>query len=442
MAVFESVFWVLVLIGIMIMVHELGHFWAARYFKVKVEAFSFGLGPRLFGFRWGDTDYRISAIPFGGFVKMAGEQMGGEEGEPDPDGFMGKPRWQRLIIAAAGPAMNIILAVGLLTGLYMVKYEKIAEPEVRGLIGHVVKDSAAEAAGVREGDRIVAIDGVENPSWEDILLKEIAGAFQPLRVSIERTGERFDVHVTPTLHERSGVGWAGWAQKNPIEVGRVSEGMPAEAAGLRRGDLLVSVDGHEIHARSKLVEVIKASEGRPVEVVYERDGERHSTTIQPVYNKVDGESYWMIGIQPDIRFQLETLQLSLPDAFTQAVEQNRKGATLIFQFLRGMVERRMSAKQLQGPIGIAKLSSDAAKEGPSEFIHLMSMVSLNLAIFNLLPIPILDGGVILLLLVEMAMRRDLSIPVKEAVIKVGFVFLMAVMVFALYNDISRILPTG
>src|SRR6185369_5684802 len=178
----ENVLWLLVLIGVMIMIHELGHFWAARYFDVKVEAFSFGFGPRLFGFRRGDTDYRFSLILLGGYVKMAGEQAS-DENVDDPRGFMSKPRWQRLIIAFAGPFMNIILAVGLMSGLFMVKYQKLATADGPAIVGYVMRDSGAAKAGVREGDRIVRIDGKENPTWEDIGFKEFASAGRPLNVT-------------------------------------------------------------------------------------------------------------------------------------------------------------------------------------------------------------------------------------------------------------------
>src|SRR5262249_17048686 len=161
--------WLLVLIGVMILIHELGHFWAARYFDVGVEVFSIGFGPRLFGFRRGETDYRFSAVLFGGYVKMMGEQAGeaSEEATIDPRGLMAKPKWQRVIIAFAGPFMNIVLAIGLLTGLFMVKYQKLAEPDQRAVIGHITKDTAAAKAGLQEGDRIVAIEGEKNPTWDD-----------------------------------------------------------------------------------------------------------------------------------------------------------------------------------------------------------------------------------------------------------------------------------
>src|SRR6476469_2585056 len=197
----ENVLWLLVLIGVMINIHELGHFWAARYFDVKVEAFSFGFGKRLFGFRRGETDYRFSLIPLGGYVKMAGEQAT-DDNTADPRSFLSKPRWQRLIIAFAGPFMNIVLAVGVLTGLYMVKYQKVSDADMQAIIGHVMADSAAAKAGIQDGDRIVALDGKKNPTWEDVGLKEVTSAYRPMHLTIERSGKRFDTTVTPALSER------------------------------------------------------------------------------------------------------------------------------------------------------------------------------------------------------------------------------------------------
>jgi regulator of sigma E protease len=441
MVVVQNIVWLLVLIGVMILIHELGHFWAARYFDVSVEVFSIGFGPRLFGFHRGDTDYRFSAILFGGYVKFRGDQPG-EDGAEDPNGLLAKPRWQRLIVSFAGPFMNIILAVGLLTGLFMVKYQKLAEPEQRAVIGHVIKESAAAKAGLQEGDRIVKLDGEKDPTWDDIALKEISGAYRPLRLTVDREGKQFETDVTPVLDDKSGMGFAGWSEKGQTEVGHVSPGMPAEKAGLKKGDILLSANGQAIHSTFKLQEVIEAAGGKPVDLRVERDGRPQVFNVQPTYTSIDGRNRWMIGVGLDQKLNIITTKLPLPAAFAEAVHQNVKGASQIFQFLRGVLERRMSAKQLSGPIGIAQLSGQAAREGPSAFVSLMSMVSLNLAIFNLLPIPILDGGGIVLLLVEILIGRDLSMPVKEAVIKVGFVFLMVVTVFALYNDISKILPAG
>jgi len=443
---FEDVLWLLVLIGVMINIHELGHFWAARFFDVKVEAFSFGFGTRLFGFRRGETDYRFSLLPIGGYVKMAGELAG--DGNPesgsvyvdDPRSLPAKPRWQRLIIAAAGPFMNVVLAVAVLTGMYMVKYQKISDTDLKAIIGHVMPDSPAAKAGVQDGDHIVGLDGKKNPTWEDIGLKEVTSAYRPMHITVERNGKRFDTTVTPVLNERIGVGFAGWDERGQIQLGQVEPGYPAEKAGLKKGDLLLKVNGEPIHSQIKFQEITKNSNGRPIQIQYKRNGEVRDAVVEPVFAKLDGPSRWMIGVMPQQKLNLITTRLSFPDALQESVRQNAKGALLMVEFLKGVVQRRMSTKNLTGPIGIAQLSGDAAREGPSAFFMLMSMVSLQLAIINMLPIPIMDGGVILMLLVEMVMQRDLSLNVKEVVFKLGFVTIVALLAFAIYNDISKMIP--
>jgi regulator of sigma E protease len=438
MIFFQNVWWLLVLIGVMILIHELGHYWAARFFDVHVEAFSFGFGPRLFGFRKGETDFRFSLILFGGYVKMAGEQPGEEAS--DPRAFLAKPRWQRLIIAFAGPAMNIILAVGLLTGLFMVHYPKTPAAEGPAVIGHVLPGTPAARAGLKDGDVITGIDEITKPTWEDIFFKEISSARRPLKILYERDGKQFRTTVIPELDDKTGVGYAGWSEQNEIQIAGILPGMDAERVGLRPGDILISVNGQPIRSTLKLHEVISAGNGQPVEIIFSREGRRDKVTVRPVKTNLDGQERWMIGVQLEPRVIITALPFE--QALHESIRQNIKSASMIYRFLRGILERRMSPKSLDGPIRIAKLSGDAAREGPSAFVSLMAMVSLNLAVFNLLPIPILDGGVILMLLIEMLMRRDLSLQVKEAVLKLGFVFLMMVVAFVLYNDITKILPPG
>ncbi len=437
MLIVENILWLLVLIGVMILIHELGHYMVARWFDVRVESFSFGFGPRLFGFRRGETDFRVSAIPFGGYVKMSGEQPGGET-QDDPRSFIAKPRWQRLLIAFAGPFMNIVLAVALLTGLFLFKYPKPLASDASAVIGHVLPDTPAAKAGLREGDRIVQLDGAADPTWEDVTIKELSSANRPMQVVVDRGGRRFATTVTPTLAERMGVGYAGWAQQAEIQVADLTPGMPAEKSGLRRGDLLISADRVPIRSRYKLQELVRASGGKPMDIDVLRDGRRMTFTVEPVFS--DADKRWMIGVAPDHR--IVYVKLPLGEALAESVRQNVRGATLIYEFLRGIVAQRMSAKSIDGPIRIAQLSGDAAREGAYSYINLMAAVSLNLAIINLLPIPILDGGVILMLLFEMLIRRDLSMPVKEAVFKFGFVFLLMVMAFVIYNDITKMLPSG
>ena len=431
--------WVLVLIGVMILVHELGHFWAARYFDVKVDAFSFGFGPRLFGFRRGETDYRVSAIPFGGYVKMAGEQAHDPDAVDDPRGFMRKPRWQRLIIAFAGPFMNMVLSVTLLTALYMVQYQKVVE-EGGAVIGHVAPGTPADKAGFLEGDRIIQIEGEKNPSWEDIHTREMTSAARALDVTIERKGQAINKQVTPLLDKEDQIGLAGWEERSQILVGGLAAGKPGEAAGLKTGDLLLTINGEDIRSPFKLQDTIRSTQGRPVILTIRRGSEQKTISIKPVYSAAD--KHFIIGIEMGRKLDVVDLKLGPIEALQASLHENARSASLIYLSLKGIVERRLSPKALQGPIGMARISGEAARLGAAVFIKLMAAVSVNLAIFNLLPIPILDGGVILMLLIEMLMGRDLSAAVKEGVLKAGFVFLMAVVVFVLYNDIAKILPQG
>jgi regulator of sigma E protease len=440
MALLQNIWWYLVLIGVMILVHEFGHYFAARFFDVKVETFSFGFGPRLFGFRRGETDFRFSLILFGGYVKMTGEQPG-DEGAADPRALTSKPRWQRLLIAFAGPAINIVLAIALLTSLFMLHYEKVPNPH-SPVIGYVASDGAAARAGIKLGDKIVQIDDTTDPTWEQIAIKSAMNPKQPLDVWVMRSGEHLHLNLTPALQEKESIGNAGWQQESEIEVAGVLKDMDGARVGLERGDILVSVNGQPLRSIPRLNEIENETSGAPLDLVYSRKGQRHEVKVTPAKRDIEGQggARWMIGLT--LQPRIEVTKLTLPEALSESWRQNLLNTQLIMKSLEGIVERKMSAKSLQGPIGIAQMSGDAAREGPIPYFLLMAAVSLNLAIFNLLPVPILDGGVMLMLFVEMLLRRDLDIKVKETVVKVGFVFLMFVVVFVIYNDISKIFPAG
>ena len=440
MVFLQNIWWYLVLIGVMILVHELGHYWAARFFDVKVETFSFGFGPRLFGFRRGETDFRFSAILFGGYVKMTGEQLG-EETSSDPRALTSKPRWQRMIIAFAGPAINLVLAVALLTGLYMTPLPKLPNP-TSPTIGYLAADGAAAKAGIRLGDQIVQIDNSVNPNWEEIEFKEITGGLRPVEVWVMRNGERLHFTVKPKQDEKQGVGIASWAPESEIQVAEIKKGMSGERAGLKPGDILVSVNGTAVRSSQRLNEIENETQGAPLDLVFLRDGQQHRVTVTPTKEDPEGRGkpQWLMGLS--LQRRLVVSKLPFPQALAESVRKNIQTTLMIFRSLEGMIERRVSPKSMAGPIGIAQMSGEAAREGAISYLVLMAGVSLNLAIFNLLPVPILDGGVILMLLVEMLMRRDLDLKVKETVVKVGFVFLMFVVVFVIYNDIAKIFPPG
>ena len=431
---------VVVVLGVMILVHEWGHFVAAKWFGVRVDVFSIGFGKRLWGWRRGDTDYRVSILPLGGYVKMAGENPG-EPRTGDPGEFLAKPRWQRFIIALMGPAMNIVLAIVLLTGLYMVKFQKPAYQERPAEIGHVEEGSAAEKAGLRPGDLIVRLGELENPTWETVEIEAISSPAQPLEVTARRDGDFFTTTITPEVDPRYRIGIAGWGPYLPAIVKRVEPGYPAEKVGLLPEDRVVAVNGQPLKFWPRLPDLVQESEGEPLELMIQRQGHTLPVRVAPVFGPVPGgKQMWRIGIE--LKNDLIERRLSFPAALSQSLTVNKKFTLLIFDLLGKILERKMSPRTLEGPIGIARLSGEAARRGIPQLINLMAAISLNLGILNLFPIPILDGGVILLLAVEGLLRRDLSLAVKERMVQVGFLFLMLIAAFVIYSDIVKLLPRG
>ena len=424
----------IVVLGIMILVHEFGHYAVAKSLGVRVEVFSIGFGKRLLGFRKGDTDYRISAIPLGGYVKMSGENpMDDRTG--DPAEFLSHPRWHRFLIAIAGPAMNILLAVGLLTAVYMVHYEYLAVLDEPTVIGWVIKDSSAAKAGIETGDRIVRIDGVSNPNWEQVETAVALSPGEPLAVTVERAGKNLDFTVVPEPDGIDRIGFAGWTAKDPnITITELQPGMPAEKAGMKVGDLILTADGQPVPALAAMVETLERTKDRPIEITVLRGGQKLSFTVQPVLS----ESRYRIGVG-SMRTKVKTL--SFPEAFRLSLDRNRQASFMIIELVQKMVQRKISIRSIEGPIRIGQAAGEAASQkGWTPLLELTAAISLNLGIFNLLPIPILDGGVILFLLIESLMRRDISLRIKERVYQAAFVFLVLFAVMVIFNDLQKTLP--
>jgi regulator of sigma E protease len=437
---FIAVLAVAVVLGFMILIHEFGHYAVAKLLGVRVEVFSIGFGKRLLGFRRGDTDYRISAIPLGGYVKMSGENPM-DERTGDPGEFLSHPRWHRFLIAIAGPSMNILLAIGLLTFVYMVHYEYPAVLDEPAVIGWVLPDTPAAKAGIKIGDRIARLDGIENPTWKQVDPKEALSPNQPLDVTIERGGKSFDKTIVPEAYGVNQMGYAGWVPQEPsVTVTDLEKGMPAAKAGIKLGDEILTVDGQPIPAIEAMIETLKRTQGRPVEITVRRNGQVLTFTMQPVLADVPGqqEKRYRVGLGS---LPMKVSALPLAAAFHKSLEQNKEGSLLILELVQKMIQRKISMRTIEGPIGIGRAAGEAATEkGWTPLMALTAAISLNLGIFNLLPIPILDGGVILLLFVESIMRRDISLQIKERIYQAAFVFLVLFAVMVIYNDLAKTLP--
>ncbi len=427
---------VAIVLGVMILVHELGHFIAAKWFGVRVLTFSIGFGKRLCGFKRGDTDYRVSALPLGGYVKMAGDDpRKGRDGGPDE--FLSRPRWQRFVIVVMGPAMNIVMAVGLLTGLYRYHYPMQAIMEQPARIGDVEADSPAARAGLMAGDLIVRLGDLANPKWEDAETQILTTVGEAIPLEVSRDGRILNLALTPRADGPSRVGYAGWYPYAPGTLDKVEPGLPASQAGLKPGDQIVALDGRQILCWPRLAYALQRSNGKQVNLTVVRGGKRFSAQLQPVYTELMGEKKWRIGVA--FRSEMVVRRLPWSRALRSSLRDSLRSSLAWVDVVGKIATRRLSTRVLSGPIGIAQMSGEAYRAGLPELLMLVSFVSLNLGLFNLLPVPILDGGVILVLLIEGLMRRDLSLQVKERVVQVGMVLLLLLVVVVMYNDIAKTL---
>jgi regulator of sigma E protease len=426
--------YIIPVLGFMVLIHEFGHFAVAKWLGVRVEVFSIGFGKRLFGFRRGETDYRIALIPLGGYVKMSGENPVDERTD-DPREFMNHSRWHRFLIAIAGPTMNILLAIVLLTTIYMVHYEYPAVYDEATTIGWVLKDSAAAKAGFQIGDRITRIEDQQNPTWEQIDLKEALSPGQPLSVDVDRNGKTLAKTITPEPSGVDQIGYAGWAPKeNKVMITDLQPDMPAEKAGLQEGDEILALDGKPLPALAAMVESLEVSKDKPIAITVLRKGQQKTFTVQPVLT----QKRYRIGIGS---MQMKVKTLPFKEALQLSLHENHQNALLILELVKKMAQRKISMKSIEGPIRIGQAAGEAARrKGWTPLMGLTAAISLNLGIFNLLPIPILDGGVIMFLLIEGLMRRDISMNIKERVYQAAFVFLVLFAVMVIYNDLMKTIP--
>ena len=419
-------------LGVLIFVHELGHFLMARRIGVRVLTFSLGFGPKLIGFRRGDTEYRISAVPLGGYVKMAGEN-------PDDartgasDEFLSKSKWQRFQVLVMGPVMNLVLAVVVMA---VVLYQGAPAPAFEQqpvVVGSPAEVSPGQAAGVLPGDRILSVDGRPVATWEEYYMEVMPKADRQVSLTVNRGGQVLEFSAVPKAVGKYSLGDLGLLPMMHPEVRSVQNGTPAAEAGLRSGDVIVGAGGERDVRYKRLIELIKASEGKPLPLQVKRDGAVEQVLVTP---RKLGELV-MIGAQLT-EYELRTIEPGPFEALKMSVAQNWTWSKLIVQTLGGLFTRDTSVKQLMGPVAIADLSGTAASQGWLQLFSLMAMISLNLGLLNLMPIPVLDGGHIAILAMEGVSRRDFSMKVKEKMLLAGFVLLLMLMVTVIYNDLMRI----
>jgi regulator of sigma E protease len=420
-------------LGVLIFVHELGHFMMARRIGVRVLTFSLGFGPKLLNIKRGDTDYCISAIPLGGYVKMAGENP--EDNRTGaPDEFLSKTKWQRFQVLVMGPVMNLALALIVMAA---VLYQGAPVPAFDSdpvVVGAFSNDAVAKAAGIEIGDRIVAIDGKPVDNWKNFSMAIATKANRPVTLQVERNGTTFERQITPASQSKYELGDIGIMPVLNPEVKRLSPNEPAEQAGLKPGDVIVGVAGERNVRYDRVVEIIRANPGKPVVFdVRREDGRVEQLTITPktVDNvaRVGAEFYG---------YEVDEADPTIIEAFKLSAKQNWEWTTLIMTTMKGLFTRETPMKQLMGPVGIAEMSGNAAERGWLDLFTLMAMISLNLGLLNLMPIPVLDGGHILILGLEGVSRRDFSMKVKEKMLMVGFVLLLTLMVTVIYNDLTRV----
>jgi regulator of sigma E protease len=428
-------------LGILVFVHEFGHYAVAKLFKVRVEVFSLGFGKRLIGFHHGDTDYRISLLPLGGYVKMAGENPM-EARTDDPGEFMNHPRWQRFLVAIAGPAMNIILAVAVLTGVYMFRHEYPAYFDQPAVLGWVMDDTAAQKAGFQTGDKITLIQGKSNPTWDDVRYQIFGNINQNLVMDVARGAQTLHLEMPVRLPEKEDVDilqGLGLIPAGPSVVGRVEAGMPAEKAGIQTGDEIVAVNGTKVQSGNAigLAAVLEKSKDKPVTLTVLRKGQTLTFNVMPelTTSGMSGKKAYRIGVEVPQDFHTDKLPFGA--AFSAATVECKKDSSLIFRLLGQLFTVPGTVKQFSGPVGIMQESGRAAQAGFIVLLQFMALISLNLAIFNMLPIPILDGGLVLMLLVETVMRRDIKQEVKERVYQAAFVFLVLFAAVVIFNDVTK-----
>lgn len=425
-------------LGVLVFVHELGHFLAAKRVGIRVLKFQLGFNPTIASFRRGDTEYSIGALPLGGYVKMAGEQP--EEIERDANGeivkrddeFLSKTKWQRFQVLIMGPVMNLITAVLLLA---LVLFQGADVPTYENqvpVVGAVADGSPAANSDIKPGDRILSVAEHPVDTWDQFAMAIGTRPDREVRLGLLRDGHEISRTVNPVPDKRFGIGDIGVMPNVHPHLVAITSGEAAEHAGLKPGDVVLAINGQPIIFSFQLRDAIAKHPEQPLHITLLRDGAQREIDVTPA--KSGGIGRLGVSISDDVR----SYKPGAFEAIGMSVHRNVEGAGLIFQTLWGLFTRETSPKQLMGPVAIAQLSGESAQLGWIALVSLMASLSLNLGLLNLMPIPILDGGHIFIMALEGLARRDFSIRVKEKMLLAGFVLILMLMVTVIYNDLTRI----
>ena len=447
----NSILIFIVVLGILIFFHELGHFLVARLFGVGVEKFSLGFGPRIFGKKIGRTDYRISLIPLGGYVKMIGDEPDAELPPEDlPVSFTHKHVAKRSLIVVAGPFFNVLLAAIIFTAILLF----VGFPSIKPYIRSVEPDSPAAKAGLQVNDLVVSIDHQPIRSWRGIDETIADSNGNPLSIDVDRQGEDLQIRVKPEKVNAKNlfgddisyydIGISGFAELLAV-VNQVMDGMPAQKAGLKKGDQIVAIDGQPIDRWERMQEIVADSKGRALTFKVRRGDKVFETRIKPemVQEKnVLGvkQNAYRIGIRAPSMTVPEKDQITIRLNPLQATEQGLANtwemAKVTVYFFGKLFQGKVPMDSIGGPIRIAQMARKEADQGMVSLLNFIAVISINLAILNLLPVPVLDGGHLLFYGIEAVIRRPVSTRTRETAQQIGIFLLLLLMIFVFYNDIT------
>jgi len=434
-SIFGTILAFIIVFGILVFVHEFGHFFMAKLVGIRVDVFSFGYGKRLFGFKRGETDYRVSLIPMGGYVRFPGEEGYEKDAEIGPGDFRAAKRWQRFLTIFMGPVMNIVLAVFLVAVINMVGTQVPVYQMQKPVIGWIEPDSPAARANLQIDDEILSIDGKATETWNDVDLAVGSKPKKTINIEVRRDGEVIQVELLTESKTRYDMGYAGFWGKILTEARMISPDSPAEDGGMLPGDIILAINSQPVYF-FRFVEIIEKSAGQELDFLIRRGEETLTLKITP---RKEGE-VGKIGIVQTA--ESTEKRFGFFNAFAQSYRENKKLAFLVINFIKDLLTGDASTRQLGGPIEIANFSYTAFRMGFLAMMAWIALISLQLGIINLFPIPVLDGGQILVIIIEGIFRRDFSPRVKQIIMQIGFAIFIVLVIFIILNDVVKRLPNG